>query len=60
MVIDCGKKLRGSLDSLFQIYQRAMTGEGSFKVAAQDSLHLVEALRCHYNLAKAKMLHYMG
>ncbi|XP_024969319.1 transportin MOS14 isoform X1 [Cynara cardunculus var. scolymus] len=41
---DCGKKLRGSLDGLFQIYQRAMTGEGSFKVAAQDSLHLVEAL----------------
>ncbi|KAI3752891.1 hypothetical protein L2E82_24932 [Cichorium intybus] len=36
--------LCGSLDGLFQIYQRAMTGEGSFKVAAQDSLHLVEAL----------------
>nr|GEX49288.1 transportin MOS14 [Tanacetum cinerariifolium] len=41
---DCGKKLCGSVDGLFQIYQRAMTGEGSFKVAAQDSLHLVEAL----------------
>ncbi|XP_071710316.1 transportin MOS14-like isoform X1 [Rutidosis leptorrhynchoides] len=41
---DCGKMLRGSLDGLFQIYQRAMTRDGSFKVAAQDSLHLVEAL----------------
>ncbi|KAL7192068.1 hypothetical protein ACSBR2_024006 [Camellia fascicularis] len=40
----CGKKLRGSLDGLFRIYQRAMVGEGAFKVSAEDSLHLVEAL----------------
>lgn len=43
--LDCGKKLCGSLDGLFNIYQRAMIGEGTFKVSAEDSLHLVEALR---------------
>ncbi|KAL6978105.1 Transportin mos14 [Sarracenia purpurea var. burkii] len=41
---DCGKKLCGSFDGLFHIYQRAMIGEGTFKVSAEDSLHLVEAL----------------
>ncbi|XP_057514793.1 transportin MOS14-like isoform X2 [Actinidia eriantha] len=41
---DCGKRLCGSLDGLFHIYQRAMIGEGTFKVSAEDSLHLVEAL----------------
>ncbi|CAK9184734.1 unnamed protein product [Ilex paraguariensis] len=41
---DCGKKLSGSLDGLFQIYQGAVIGEGIFKVSAEDSLHLVEAL----------------
>ncbi|XP_059641909.1 transportin MOS14 [Cornus florida] len=41
---DCGKKLCGSLDGLFHIYQMAVIGEGSFKVSAEDSLHLVEAL----------------
>ncbi|KAA8542600.1 hypothetical protein F0562_023752 [Nyssa sinensis] len=41
---DCGKKLCGSLDGLFQIYQRAVIGEGTFKVSAEDSLHLVEAV----------------
>ncbi|KAG5536759.1 hypothetical protein RHGRI_024256 [Rhododendron griersonianum] len=41
---NCGKKLCGSLDGLFHIYQRAMIGEGTFKVSAEDSLHLVEAL----------------
>ncbi|KAK3006901.1 hypothetical protein RJ639_015606, partial [Escallonia herrerae] len=41
---DCGKKFCGSLDGLFQIYQRAMTGEGVFKLSAEDSLNLVEAL----------------
>ncbi|KAF7135562.1 hypothetical protein RHSIM_Rhsim08G0163500 [Rhododendron simsii] len=41
---DCGKKLCGSLDGLFHIYQRVMIGEGTFKVSAEDSLHLVEAL----------------
>lgn len=40
----CGKKLCGSLDGLFQIYQRAVMVEGTFKVSAEDSLHLVEAL----------------
>ncbi|KAK3031757.1 hypothetical protein RJ639_036637 [Escallonia herrerae] len=34
---DCGKKFCGSLDGLFQIYQRAMTGEGVFKLSAEDS-----------------------
>ncbi|XP_075503417.1 LOW QUALITY PROTEIN: transportin MOS14 [Primulina tabacum] len=41
---DCKIKLCGSLDGLFQIYQRAVIGEGPFKVSAEDSLHLVEAL----------------
>ncbi|CAA2959905.1 transportin MOS14 [Olea europaea subsp. europaea] len=40
----CKKKLRGSLDGLFQIYQRAVIGETAFKVSAEDSLNLVEAL----------------
>lgn len=43
--IDCGKKLCGSLDGLFHIYQRAVIGESTFKVSADDSMHLVEALR---------------
>ncbi|XP_035543289.1 transportin MOS14-like isoform X3 [Juglans regia] len=41
---DCRRKLCGCLDGLFHIYHRAVTGEGSFKVSAEDSLHLVEAL----------------
>ncbi|XP_047942500.1 transportin MOS14-like [Salvia hispanica] len=41
---DCKKKLCGSLDGLFQIYLGAMIGGGPFKVSAEDSLHLVEAL----------------
>ncbi|CAA0826639.1 ARM repeat superfamily protein [Striga hermonthica] len=41
---DCKKKLCGSLDGLFQIYQRVVTGEGPFKISAEDSLHVVEAL----------------
>ncbi|KAG2675746.1 hypothetical protein I3843_12G021500 [Carya illinoinensis] len=41
---DCRRKLCGYLDGLFHIYHRAVTGEGSFKVSAEDSLHLVEAL----------------
>jgi transportin-3 len=40
----CGRKLCGSLDGLFQIYQRAVIGEGAFKVSPEDSLNLVEAL----------------
>ncbi|CAI9773755.1 unnamed protein product [Fraxinus pennsylvanica] len=40
----CKKKLSGSLDGLFQIYQRAVIGETAFKVSAEDSLNLVEAL----------------
>ncbi|XP_048443658.1 transportin MOS14-like isoform X2 [Pyrus x bretschneideri] len=41
---DCRLKLSGCLDGLFHIYHRAVNGEGSFKVSADDSLHLVEAL----------------
>ncbi|RXH96288.1 hypothetical protein DVH24_008792 [Malus domestica] len=41
---DCRLKLCGCLDGLFHIYHRAVSGEGSFKVSADDSLHLVEAL----------------
>lgn len=48
MSVDCRKKLCGSLDGLFHIYHRAVNGEGNFKVPAEDSLHLVEALRYFY------------
>ncbi|KAK7857259.1 transportin mos14 [Quercus suber] len=41
---DCRKKLCGCIEGLFHIYHRAVSGESSFKVAAEDSLHLVEAL----------------
>ncbi|XP_031105529.1 transportin MOS14 [Ipomoea triloba] len=41
---DCKKELRRYIDGLFQIYERAVSGEGTFKVSAEDSLHLVEAL----------------
>ncbi|CAI9112451.1 OLC1v1012903C2 [Oldenlandia corymbosa var. corymbosa] len=41
---DCSKKLCGSFEGLFQIYKMAVIGESSFKVSAEDSLHLVEAL----------------
>ncbi|GAB2269903.1 Transportin mos14 [Dionaea muscipula] len=41
---DCRKKLCGSLDGLFHIYHRAVHAEGAFRVTAEDSLHLVEAL----------------
>ncbi|TQD88922.1 hypothetical protein C1H46_025514 [Malus baccata] len=41
---DCRLKLCGCLDGLFHIYHRAVSGEGSFKVSPDDSLHLVEAL----------------
>ncbi|PNY04292.1 transportin-3-like protein [Trifolium pratense] len=41
---DCRKKLCGCLDGLFHIYNRTVSGEDSFKVPAEDSLHLVEAL----------------
>lgn len=39
---DCRRKLCGCLDGLFHVYHRAVSGE--FKVSADDSLHLVEAL----------------
>lgn len=42
---DCRKKLCGCLDGLFHIYNKTVNGEDSFKVPAEDSLHLVEALR---------------
>ncbi|XP_028781682.1 transportin MOS14 isoform X1 [Neltuma alba] len=41
---DCRKKLCGCLDGLFHIYNKTVNGEDSFKVPAEDSLHLVEAL----------------
>ncbi|XP_074284647.1 transportin MOS14-like [Silene latifolia] len=42
---DCRKKLCGSLDGLFHIYQRAVYADGgNFRVSPEDSLHLVEAL----------------
>jgi len=46
MDVDCRKKLCGSLDGLFHIYHRAVYPEGgNFRVSAEDSLHLVEAIR---------------
>uniref|UniRef100_A0A7N0U001 Uncharacterized protein n=1 Tax=Kalanchoe fedtschenkoi TaxID=63787 RepID=A0A7N0U001_KALFE len=41
---DCRKKLCGSLDGLFHIYQSTVNGTGNFKVSPENSLHLVEAL----------------
>ncbi|KAL9688454.1 hypothetical protein QQ045_032875 [Rhodiola kirilowii] len=41
---DCRKKLCGSLDGLFHIYQSTVNGTSNFKVSPEDSLHLVEAL----------------
>ncbi|KAL9239561.1 hypothetical protein vseg_013870 [Gypsophila vaccaria] len=42
---DCRKKLCGSLDGLFHIYQMAVYADGgNFRVSPEDSLHLVEAL----------------
>ncbi|XP_038687889.1 transportin MOS14-like isoform X2 [Tripterygium wilfordii] len=41
---DCRRQLCGYFDSLFPIYHKAVNGEGSIKVSAEDSLHLVEAL----------------
>ncbi|KAJ4851378.1 Transportin mos14 [Turnera subulata] len=41
---DCRKKLCGYFDDLFSIYHSTVLGEGSLKVAADDSLYVVEAL----------------
>ncbi|MED6148223.1 Transportin mos14 [Stylosanthes scabra] len=41
---DCRKKVSGMLQGLFVMYNRTVNGEDSFKVPAEDSLHLVEAL----------------
>ncbi|KAK6920787.1 Exportin-1/Importin-beta-like [Dillenia turbinata] len=41
---DCRKKLCGFLDGLFLLYHGAVIGGNDFKVPAEDSLHLVEAL----------------
>lgn len=43
--VDCSKQFSGSLDGLFRIYHIAVSGEGGYKVSADDSMHLVEALR---------------
>lgn len=45
LISDCRKKLCGCLEGLFHIYNKTVNGEDSFKVPAEDSLHLVEALR---------------
>lgn len=41
---DCRKQFSGSLDGLFHIYHIAISGEGGYKVSADDSIYLVEAL----------------
>ncbi|KAI3833657.1 hypothetical protein MKX03_022435 [Papaver bracteatum] len=41
---DCRQKLCGSLDGLFHIYHRAVSGQGGYKFSAEESLYLVEAL----------------
>ncbi|KAF5195980.1 Transportin mos14 [Thalictrum thalictroides] len=41
---DCRQKLCGSLDGLFHIYHRAVSGEGGYKISAEEALYLVEAL----------------
>lgn len=56
LYVDCGKKLCGSLDHLFQIYQRAVVGEGTFKFSADDSLHVVEALRYAFKSIRSKCM----
>ena len=45
LTVDCRRKLCGYFDELFSIYNSAVIGEGSFKVSAGDSLHVVEAFR---------------
>ncbi|KAL9375248.1 hypothetical protein Peur_032127 [Populus x canadensis] len=40
---DCRRKLCGYFDELFSIYHSAVIQGGSFKVSAEDSLHMVEA-----------------
>ncbi|KAI5562521.1 hypothetical protein POPTR_015G068600v4 [Populus trichocarpa] len=40
---DCRRKLCGYFDELFSIYHSAVIEGGSFKVSAEDSLHMVEA-----------------
>ncbi|XP_020574116.1 transportin MOS14 isoform X2 [Phalaenopsis equestris] len=41
---DCRKQFSGSLDGLFHIYHIAISGEGGYKISADDSMYLVEAL----------------
>ncbi|KAK8935810.1 hypothetical protein KSP39_PZI012852 [Platanthera zijinensis] len=41
---DCRKQFSGSLDGLFHIYHIAISGEGGYKLQADDSMYLVEAL----------------
>jgi hypothetical protein len=45
LTVDCRRKLCGYFDELFSIYNSAVIGEGSLKVSAGDSLHVVEAFR---------------
>ncbi|KAK0587743.1 hypothetical protein LWI29_027974 [Acer saccharum] len=55
---DCRKKLCGYLDGLYNVYRTAVNGEGSLKVSAEDSLHLVEALRYGDHLYSPSCLGY--
>ncbi|KAF6153180.1 hypothetical protein GIB67_031134 [Kingdonia uniflora] len=41
---DCRKKLCGSLEGLFHVYHKAVNGESDYKISAEESLYLVEAL----------------
>jgi hypothetical protein len=45
LTVDCRRKLCGYFDELFSIYHSAVIEGGSFKVSAEDSLHMVEAFR---------------
>eukprot|EP01018_Ginkgo_biloba_P002740 Gb_11037 [translate_table: standard] len=40
----CRDKLAGSLDGLFHIYHKAVSGEGGYKLSTEDALQLIEAL----------------
>ena len=45
MYTACRTQLAGSADALLNVYQQAMSGKGSFKLASDDELQLVEGLR---------------
>ena len=45
MYTACRTQLAGSADALLNVYQQAMSGKGSFNLASEDELQLVEGLR---------------